>query len=83
MRTCADWTVGRRPDTARPIPSEEIAWLRRRAVTAGARCDELVPLVAAEPLQSHDKTGCSLDQWVPCREFVELLWGHEIPENLA
>ena len=59
----------------------EIAWLRLRAVTATVRRDELAYLVAAELLQSHDETGCSLDHWGPCRSFVELLLGHDILEN--
>jgi hypothetical protein len=50
-------------------------------VTASARQDELGYLVAAELLQSHDETGCSLDRWGPCRALVELLLGHEILEN--
>lgn len=61
--------------------SGEIAWLRLQAVTAHDRKDELALLVAAELLQSHDETGCSLDQWAPCRAFVELMLGHEILEN--
>lgn len=61
--------------------SGEIAWLRLQAVTASSREDELPYLVAAELLQCHDETGCSLDQWEPCRAFVELLLGHAILEN--
>ncbi len=38
-------------------------------------------LVAAELLQGHDETGCSLNQWEPCRALVELLLGHEILKN--
>ena len=61
--------------------SGEIAWLRLQAVEADDRQDELMYLVAAELLQSHDETGCSLDNWEPCRAFVELLLGHGILEN--
>ena len=61
--------------------SGEIAWLRLQAVTAGVLRDELAFLVAAELLQSHDETGCSLDHWEPCRSFVELMLGRNILEN--
>lgn len=61
--------------------SGEIAWLRLEAVTARKRLDELTFLVAAELLQSHDETGCSLDRWDPCRELVELLLGQAILSN--
>ena len=61
--------------------SGEIAWLRLQAVQAHDPRDELSYLVAAELLQSHDETGCSLDNWELCRAFVELLLGHEILEN--
>lgn len=61
--------------------SGEIAWLRLQAVTTSTRREELAFLVAAELLQGHDETGCSLDRWEPCRALVELLLGHEILEN--
>ncbi len=61
--------------------SGEIAWLRLQALGAHGLQQELTYLVAAELLQGHDETGCSLDAWEPCRALVELLLGHEILEN--
>lgn len=61
--------------------SGEIAWLRLKAVSAGDQQQELTFLVAAELLQSHDETGCSLDDWTPCRQMVELLLGARVLEN--
>ena len=61
--------------------SGEIAWLRLRAIESGDRRDELIFLVAADLLESHDETGCSLDHWTAPRNLVELLLGEPILEN--
>lgn len=59
---------------------EEVARLRERAKSK-ERYDQLVYLLAADLLESHDQSGIALDNWGPARDLVELLIGDEIIES--
>lgn len=60
--------------------SPEIVRLRERAKRK-ERYDQLVYLLAADLLESHDESGISLDTWPAARNLVELLIGDEIVES--
>lgn len=60
--------------------SQEIARLRVRS-RVKEQYDRLVYQVAADLLEMHDSSGCSLDNWPAARALVELLIGDEIVES--
>lgn len=60
--------------------SELVARLRVRS-RQKERYDQIVYELAADLLEMHDSSACSLDNWKPARDLVELLVGEEILES--